>query len=93
MKNKEVWERLKKTAAREGSNHRNLPEKDIDKELFAEEDQVLRRSLVLQRNTASTLHEKMKSEVSPPVLPSEEPAFCCWGKNDTLPRLSQPSST
>ncbi|KAF4110723.1 hypothetical protein G5714_007754 [Onychostoma macrolepis] len=35
------------------------------KELFAEEDQVLRRSLVLQQNTASTLHDKMKSEVSP----------------------------
>ncbi|KAF4114328.1 hypothetical protein G5714_004551 [Onychostoma macrolepis] len=62
-------------------------------ELFAEEDQVLRRSLVLQQNTASTLHDKMKSEESPPVLPSEEPVFCCWGKNDTLPRLSQPSST
>ncbi|KAF4110761.1 hypothetical protein G5714_007792 [Onychostoma macrolepis] len=82
MKNKEVWERLKKIAAREGSN---LSEKDIDsagsgrfqfarnlesltsalKELFAEEDQVLRRSLVLQQNTASTLHDKMKSEVSP----------------------------
>ncbi|KAF4103731.1 hypothetical protein G5714_014718 [Onychostoma macrolepis] len=35
------------------------------KELFAEEDQVLRRSLVLQQNTASTLHDKMKSEESP----------------------------
>lgn len=67
-------------------------------ELFAEEDQELRRSLILQQNTAPTTHEKIKGEVSvyrglPPIPTSDDPTLWWWGKKDTLPLLSQLSST